>query len=94
MFLGFFTGLLGGCPGMISGAAGALAVIITKLMADSGPFGDRCLTERREIVFLVIILTGIIQMLAGMLGVARFVRLVPSSAMFGFLNGLALVIFR
>jgi SulP family sulfate permease len=68
---------------MISGATGAVAVVIVALAKSHGV----------EYIFAAVVLAGIIQMLAGVLRLGKFIRLVPHSVMFGFVNGLAIVIF-
>lgn len=81
-FVGFITSLIGGRPGMISGATGAMAVVMTAFVVLFG----------LEYLFAAVILCGIIQILCGLFGVGRFVRLLPHSVMLGFVNGLAIVI--
>jgi len=81
--VGLVTSVLGGRPGMISGATGAIAVVIVSLAKTHGV----------EYIFACVILAGMIQMTAGALKLGRFIRLVPHSVMFGFVNGLAIVIF-
>ena len=81
--MGFVTSVLGGRPGMISGATGAVAVVIVALVKTHG----------QEYIFATVILAGIIQMLAGVFKLGKFIRLVPQSVMYGFVNGLAIVIF-
>jgi len=81
--VGLITAVTGGRPGMISGATGALAVVMVALVADHGV----------QYLFATVVLMGLIQMLAGLLRVARFIRLVPHPVMLGFVNGLAIVIF-
>jgi sulfate permease, SulP family len=81
--MGFVTSLLGGRPGMISGATGAVAVVIVALVKTHG----------QEYIFATVILAGLIQILAGVLRLGKFIRLVPQSVMYGFVNGLAIVIF-
>lgn len=81
--VGLITAVTGGRPGMISGATGALAVVMVALVADHGV----------EYLFATVVLMGLLQMLAGMLRIARFIRLVPHPVMLGFVNGLAIVIF-
>jgi SulP family sulfate permease len=81
--IGLVTSIFGGRPGMISGATGAVAVVIVALAKTHGV----------EYVFAVVVLAGIIQMLAGLLRLGKFIRLVPHPVMFGFVNGLAIVIF-
>lgn len=75
--------MFGGRPGMISGATGALAVIIINLVTQHGI----------EYLFASVILMGIIQMLAGYLKMGKFINMVPYPVMLGFVNGLAIVIF-
>lgn len=81
--MGLVTAVLGGRPGMISGATGAVAVVIVSLAAKHGV----------EYVFATVVLAGLIQMLVGFLKLGKFIRLVPHPVMFGFVNGLAIVIF-
>ena len=81
--MGFITSIFGGRPGMISGATGAIAVVIVALAKTHGV----------EYIFAAVILGGIIQVLAGILKLGRFIRLVPHPVMFGFVNGLAIIIF-
>ena len=81
--VGLITAVAGGRPGMISGATGALAVVMVALVADHGV----------EYLFATVVLMGFIQILAGFLRIARFIRLVPHPVMLGFVNGLAIVIF-
>jgi len=81
--VGLITAVTGGRPGMISGATGALAVVMVALVADHGV----------QYLFATVVLMGILQMLAGVLRIARFIRLVPHPVMLGFVNGLAIVIF-
>ena len=81
--VGLVTALIGGRPGMISGATGALAVVMVALVAEHGV----------EYLFATVILMGILQILAGIMHLGRFIRLVPHPVMLGFVNGLAIVIF-
>jgi len=81
--IGLVTALLGGRPGMISGATGAIAVVIVGLVARHGV----------EYLFSAVVLMGLIQILIGALRLGKFIRLVPHPVMFGFVNGLAIVIF-
>jgi SulP family sulfate permease len=81
--MGLVTSVLGGRPGMISGATGAVAVVIVSLAKTHGP----------EYIFACVILAGLIQMAAGLLKLGKFIRLVPQPVMYGFVNGLAIVIF-
>ena len=81
--VGLITALIGGRPGMISGATGALAVVMVALVAQHGV----------EYLFLTVVLMGILQILAGIFRLGKFMRLVPHPVMLGFVNGLAIVIF-
>lgn len=81
--VGLITAAIGGRPGMISGATGALAVVMVSLVADHGV----------QYLFATVVLMGIIQVLAGMLKLGKFIRMVPHPVMLGFVNGLAIVIF-
>ena len=80
--LGLITALIGGRPGMISGATGAIAVVLVALIMDHG----------YEYMLVATILAGLIQILVGVLKMGKFIRLVPQPAMYGFVNGLAIVI--
>lgn len=81
--MGIITSIFGGRPGMISGATGAVAVVIVSLAADYGV----------EYVFAAVILAGLLQMTAGFLKLGKLMRLVPHPVIFGFVNGLAIIIF-
>lgn len=81
--VGLVTALLGGRPGMISGATGALAVVMVALVAQHGV----------EYLFATVVLMGGLQLFAGVMQWGRFIRLVPHPVMLGFVNGLAIVIF-
>ena len=87
MYAAFFvcliTSLVGGRPGMISGAAGALAVVMVSLVAEHGV----------QYLFAAVVLMGVIQILAGLFKLGKFIRMVPHPVMLGFVNGLAIVIF-
>ena len=81
--VGLITACIGGRPGMISGATGALAVVMVTLVAVHGV----------EYLFVAVILMGILQITAGLLKLGKFIRIVPYPVMLGFVNGLAIVIF-
>lgn len=81
--MGLVTSILGGRPGMISGATGAVAVVIVSLAMDYGV----------EYVFAAVVLAGILQLIAGFLRLGKLMRLVPHPVIFGFVNGLAIIIF-
>ena len=80
--VGLITAILGGRPGMISGATGALAVVMVALVADHGV----------QYLFATVVLMGILQLLAGIFRLGKFIRMVPQPVMLGFVNGLAIVI--
>jgi sulfate permease, SulP family len=81
--VGLITAVIGGRPGMISGATGALAVVMVSLVAQHGV----------EYLFATVVLMGILQILAGIFRLGKFIRMVPHPVMLGFVNGLAIVIF-
>ena len=91
--LGLVTALFGGRPGMISGAAGAMAVVAADLTRDDGPLGAFAPAARFEMLLMCVLLTGLLQAGCGLLQLAKLVRLIPRPAMLGFMNGLAIVIF-
>ncbi len=81
--IGIITALFGGRPGMISGATGAIAVVLVALVAEHGV----------EYMFAAVVMMGVLQVLAGFFKLGKFIRMVPHPVMLGFVNGLALVIF-
>ncbi len=81
--MGIVTSILGGRPGMISGATGAVAVVIAALALSHGA----------EYIFACVVLAGILQITAGFLRLGKLMRLVPHPVIFGFVNGLAIIIF-
>lgn len=81
--MGLITSIFGGRPGMISGATGAVAVVIVVLAKEYGV----------EYVFGAVVLAGILQISAGLLKLGKLMRLVPHPVIFGFVNGLAIIIF-
>lgn len=81
--MGLITSAVGGRPGMISGATGAMAVVMVALVAQHGI----------QYLFAAVILAGVLQILAGIFKLGKFIRLVPYPVMLGFVNGLAIVIF-
>ncbi len=87
LYAAFMVGLLasvfGGRPGMISGATGAMAVVMVHLVAEHGV----------EYLFAAVVLTGLIQISVGLMRLGKFIRIVPHPVMLGFVNGLAIVIF-
>ncbi len=86
--MGIITAIFGGRPGMISGATGAMAVVMVSLVKIGEEQGGLGL----EYLLLTLLLVGIIQIMAGVLKLGKFVRLIPHSVMMGFVNGLAIVI--
>lgn len=93
--MGLITAVFGGRPGMISGATGAVAVIFAPLMlelAQPGVLPDGL--SKENYLFAAVIMMGVIQMLFGVLKLGKFIRLVPHPVMLGFVNGLAIIIFR
>ncbi|MFD0862605.1 SulP family inorganic anion transporter [Sungkyunkwania multivorans] len=91
--IGLITAIFGGRPGMISGATGALAVVMVHLVAEGNAMGAEGENLGLYYLFATVILMGIIQMLAGVFKLGKFVRLIPHPVMMGFVNGLAIVIF-
>ena len=81
--MGLVTSILGGRPGMISGATGAVAVVLVALAQQYGV----------EYVFAAVILAGVLQVITGALRMGKLMRLVPHPVIFGFVNGLAIIIF-
>ena len=91
--IGLITSVFGGRPGMISGATGALAVVMVSLVSEGNAMGAEGEQLGLYYLFVTVILMGIIQMLAGVFKLGKFVRLIPHPVMMGFVNGLAIVIF-
>ncbi len=81
--VGLVTSIFGGRPGMISGATGAMAVVMVSLVSQHGI----------NYLFATILLAGLLQISAGVLRLGKFIRMVPYPVMIGFVNGLAIVIF-
>ena len=81
--MGLVTAVLGGRPGMVSGGAGATIVVLIALIKSHGV----------EYLFATVILAGVFQLLVGVFKLGKFVRLIPQPVMYGFLNGLAVIIF-
>lgn len=95
--IGLITAAFGGRPGMISGATGALAVVMVSLVAQGNEMGLAMENPVQNMglnyLFVTVILMGILQFLAGVLKLGKFIRLIPQPVMMGFVNGLAIVIF-
>ncbi|MDR2283461.1 MAG: SulP family inorganic anion transporter, partial [Sphingobacterium sp.] len=81
--MGLVTSILGGRPGMVSGGAGATVVVLIALASTHGV----------QYLFAAVILGGVLQLLVGLFKLGKFVRLIPQPVMYGFLNGLAVIIF-
>lgn len=81
--MGLVTAILGGRPGMVSGGAGATVVVLIALAAGHGV----------QYLFAAVVLAGLLQLLVGVFKLGKFVRLIPQPVMYGFLNGLAIIIF-
>ena len=117
-FMGIITALIGGRPGMVSGAAGAMAVVAVKIMEPNGLLPQAKLLEwgeiasctgtaagcqslrhqaydaRLEWLFMIMILCGVLQIVLGILQAGRLMRMIPQTVMTGFVNGLAIIIFK
>ena len=95
--MGIITALFGGRPGMISGATGAMAVVMVYLIKTGNEVGAALATPVENLglqwLFITLLIVGGIQILAGVLRLGKFVRLIPHPVMMGFVNGLAIVIF-
>ena len=95
--MGLITSLFGGRPGMISGATGAMAVVMIHLIQKGNEVGDALAEPITNLglqwLFITLLFVGLIQILAGFLKLGKFVRLIPHPVMMGFVNGLAIVIF-
>ena len=95
--MGLITSLFGGRPGMISGATGAMAVVMVHLIQQGNTVGltlaDPITNLGLYWLFITLLFVGAIQILAGLFRLGKFVRLIPHPVMMGFVNGLAIVIF-
>jgi len=90
--VGLITAVFGGRPGMISGATGAVAVIFAPLMImQTEKVG---MDGAMGYLFAAVLLMGLIQIIFGLLKLGKFIRLVPHPVMLGFVNGLAIIIFK
>lgn len=89
--MGIVTAIFGGRPGMISGATGAMAVVMVSLVAQGTEMGGE--GAGLQYLLATLVLAGLLQIGAGVLRLGKFVRMIPSSVMMGFVNGLAIVIF-
>ena len=93
--MGLITSLFGGRPGMISGATGAMAVVMVNLIRKGNEIGTTLAIENLGLswLFITLLFVGCIQILAGLFRLGKFIRLIPHPVMMGFVNGLAIVIF-
>jgi len=95
--MGIITAVFGGRPGMISGATGAMAVVMVHLVSEGNAVGaalDNAIPNLGlQWLLITLIIVGFIQILGGLMKLGKFVRLIPHSVMMGFVNGLAIVIF-
>jgi len=91
--VGLITSVFGGRPGMISGATGALAVVMVSIVSRGNAMGAPDENLGLYYLFATVVLMGMIQIMAGVLKLGKFVRLIPHPVMMGFVNGLAIVIF-
>ncbi|MBT4762163.1 MAG: SulP family inorganic anion transporter [Bdellovibrionaceae bacterium] len=91
--MSLITSLFGGRPGMISGATGAMAVVMVSLVSEGNLMGPVGGNAGLQYLFFTLLAVGILQILAGVFKLGKFIRLVPRPVMMGFVNGLALVIF-
>jgi len=87
------TAIFGGRPGMISGATGAMAVVMVSLVSEGNAMGAPGDHTGLQYLFVTLLLVGVFQSLAGIFKLGKFIRMVPRSVMMGFVNGLAIVIF-
>ena len=94
--MALITAIIGGRPGMISGATGAMAVVMVNLVTDANQYGASIGQSGSEIglqfLFVTLVFTGLFQILAGFFKLGKYVRMIPHSVMMGFVNGLAIVI--
>ncbi len=95
--MGLITAIFGGRPGMISGATGAMAVVMVYIIRMGNDVGDNLTTPIQDLglqwLFITLLLVGTFQIMAGLFKLGKFVRLIPHPVMMGFVNGLAIVIF-
>ena len=92
-WMALITGIFGGKPGMISGAAGALAVVVADLTAEDGPLANLTMPERLNVLYMTMFVCGIMQIGFAVLRLAKLVKLIPETGLIGFMNGLAIIIF-
>ncbi len=96
-FMGIITAVFGGRPGMISGATGAMAVVMVHMISEGNAVGaalDEAIPNLGlQWLLITLLIVGVIQIFSGLLRLGKFVRLIPHPVMMGFVNGLAIVIF-
>jgi SulP family sulfate permease len=94
--MALITAIIGGRPGMISGATGAMAVVMVGLVTEASAYGNSLGLDGTvvglQFLFATLLLTGLIQILAGVFKLGKYVRMIPHPVMMGFVNGLAIVI--
>ena len=94
--MALITAIIGGRPGMISGATGAMAVVMVNLVSDGSQYAETLGLSGGEIglqfLFVTLLFTGLFQVLAGVFKLGKYVRMIPHPVMMGFVNGLAIVI--
>ncbi len=94
--MALITALIGGRPGMISGATGAMAVVMVSLVRDGNMYAESIGVSGSalglQFLFVTLLFTGLFQILAGVFKLGKYVRMIPHSVMMGFVNGLAIVI--
>jgi SulP family sulfate permease len=95
--MGIVTAIFGGRPGMISGATGAMAIVMLHMIQQGNQVGNTLAQPIENLglhwLFITLLIVGVIQAAAGLFKLGKFVRLIPHSVMMGFVNGLAIVIF-
>ncbi len=91
--MSLITSIFGGRPGMISGATGAMAVVMVSLVSEGNALGADGAYMGLQYLFFTLLLVGLLQILAGAFKLGKFIRLVPRPVMMGFVNGLAIIIF-
>ncbi len=93
VFMAIICGALGGQPGQISGAAGAMVTVLKRVSDPEGPLSDLSTEDRLSATWSTVVIAGVIQIILGLVGVHKLLRLLGQPVMLGFMNGLALVIF-
>lgn len=91
-WMAFITGIFGGKPGMISGAAGALAVVVTRMTSSDGVLSYLTVDERLNVLYMTMFVCGIFQIGFAVFRMAKLVRLIPETGMIGFMNGEMIIV--